>query len=163
MCITLLTALDIEAVAIVTLNGLAIILFLKERGLRKRSMYLTISLAVANTFIAWPLILSIFLLEKECKIWTINLVSIPTKVTGALMLYFPAVSITNLTAISLERMHATFRPFTHRLVKKKVFGAAVAAVWFTAGLFTVIVLLRIRFTRIMLPFYYPCFLHIHCY
>ena len=146
VCIALLTALGIEAIAIVTLNALAIIVFLKERRLRKRSMYLTISLAVADMFNAWPVILWIFSLGKECNIWTINVVSNPTKIAVTLILFcFPAVSITNLTAISLERMHATFRPFTHRLVKKKVFGAAVAAVWFTTGLFAVIIMLQIRF------------------
>ena len=145
VCIALLTALGIEAVAIVTLNTLAIIVFLKERTLCKPSMYLTISLAVADMFNAWPVILWIFLLGKECNIWTINLVFNPTKIAVALNFYFQALSKTNFTAISLERMHATFRPFTHRIVKKKVFGAAVVAVWFTAGLFTVIILLWIRF------------------
>ena len=144
VCIALLTALGIEAVAIVTLNALAIFVFLKERRLRKRSMYLTISLAVADMFNAWPVIWWIFSSGKECNIWTINLVSNP-KIAEALIFYFQALTLTNLTAISLERMHATFRPFTHRLVKKKVFGAAVVSVWFTAGLFTVIISLWIRF------------------
>lgn len=40
----------------------------------------------------------------------------------------------NLAAISLERTHATFRPFKHRLVKRKIFGAVIAVVWITAGL-----------------------------
>ena len=35
----------------------------------------------------------------------------------------------------MERTHATFRPFKHRFIKKKIFGAAVAIVWITAGLF----------------------------
>ena len=147
MCIALLTALGIEAVAIVTLNALAIIVFLKERRLRKPSMYLTINLAVADMFTTCSLILWIFSLgnEDHCNIWTINFVSDPIQITGALLFFFPVVSITNLTAISLERMHATFRPFKHRLVKKKMLGAAVAAVWFTAGMFIVIYLLRIQF------------------
>ena len=33
----------------------------------------------------------------------------------------------------MERTHATFRPFKHRLVKKKIFGAIAAIVWITAG------------------------------
>ena len=149
MCIALLAALGIEAVAIVTLNALAIIVFLKERRLRKRSMYLTISLAVADMFNASCLILWIFSLGNTCNIWTINYLSNPIQITGALLAYFPAVSITNLAVISLERMHATFCPFNHRLIKKKMFGAAVAAVWFTAGLFTVIFFLRIQLNVIL--------------
>ncbi|XP_068734671.1 melanocortin receptor 5-like [Montipora capricornis] len=145
-CISLLTVLGIEAVAIVTLNALAIIVFLKEQSLRgKRSMYLTISLAVADMFVACTLTLWMFSLGNGCNIWTIKFLSNPIEITGALVLYFPAVSMTNLTAISLERMHATFRPFKHRLVKKKMFGAAVVAVWLTAGLFTVIDLSTFNF------------------
>ena len=40
----------IEAVAIVTLNALTIIVYLKERSLRKRSMYLVINQAFADMF-----------------------------------------------------------------------------------------------------------------
>ena len=136
MCIGLLTALGIEAVAIVTLNALAIIVFLKERRLRKRSLYLTISLAVADMLNAWTLIFWILSLGNDCNIFVFD----PVKIAGASPVYSPAVSTINLTAISLERVHATFHPFKHRLVKKKVFGAAVAAVWFTAALLTVIIL-----------------------
>ena len=143
--ISLLTVLGIEAVAIVTLNTLTIIVFLKERSLRcKGSMYLTISLAVADMFVACTLTLWVFALGNDCKIWTINFLFNPIEITGALLFYFPAVSITNLTAISLERMHAKFRPFKHRLIKKKMFGAAVAGVWFTAALFTAIDLSRFK-------------------
>ena len=46
---------------------------------------------------------------------------------------FVSSLIINLGAISLERTHATFRPFKHRLVKKKIFGASAAVVWITAG------------------------------
>ena len=145
VCITLLTTFGIAAIAIVTLNALAIIVFLKERRLRKRSMYLTISLSIADMFNAWSVVICIFSLGNDCNIWTIDYVSNPIQITGALLAYFPTVSITNLTAISLERTHATFRPFTHRLLKKRVFGAAVAAVWFIAALFTVIFSLRIQF------------------
>ena len=114
-----LTVFGIEAVAIVTLNALTIMIFLKERRLRRRSMYLTISLAVADMFDALSLISIswIFILGNDFNSWTINLFGIYV-VLETLIAYFPTVSVTNLAAISLERMHATFRPFKHRLVKK---------------------------------------------
>ncbi|XP_068733543.1 lysophosphatidic acid receptor 3-like [Montipora capricornis] len=145
VCITLLTVLGIEANAIVTLNALAIIVFLKEQRFHKSSIYLTISLAVADMFNVSNLIFSIFSLGNYCNIWTINYLSNPIEITGALFVYFPSVSLTNLTAISLERVHATFRPFMHRLIKKKMLGAAVVAVWLIAAVFTVIISLRIQF------------------
>ena len=135
-CIAWLTVLNIEAVAIVTMNALTIIIYLKERILRKRSMYLVISLAVADMFVTFNLIVHSLVLGNDCNFWKINLFrSFETFICFFSLLYFfPAASVANLAAISLERMHATFRPFKHRLIKKKIFGAAVAGVWFTAAL-----------------------------
>ena len=87
-------------------------------------------------FVAYTLIVDIWLLGDNCNLWTIKTfgsfeISI---VIFSLQYLFPAASVTNLAAISLKRMHATFRPFKHRLLKKKIFGAAVAGVWFTAAL-----------------------------
>ena len=45
-CIAWLTVFMTESVAIVTLNIFTILVFVKNRSLRKRSMYLVISLAV---------------------------------------------------------------------------------------------------------------------
>ena len=42
--------------------------------------------------------------------------------------------MTNLSVISLERMHATFRPYAHLLLKKWSFEASIAFIWFTAVL-----------------------------
>ena len=50
-CIALVTVYGIEAVAIVMLNALTIIVWLKERCLRKCSMYLVINQAVADMFV----------------------------------------------------------------------------------------------------------------
>ena len=60
-CIVGLTILNIEAVAMVTMNALTIIIYLKERTLRKRSMYLVINLAVADMFVTYNVIVEIWL------------------------------------------------------------------------------------------------------
>ncbi|XP_068700807.1 QRFP-like peptide receptor [Montipora foliosa] len=138
-CIAWLTVLSIEAVAIVTMNALTLIIYLKERILRKRSMYLVISLAVADMFVAYNLIVMSLVLGNRCNFWKTNLSFEIGICLSTLAYFFPAASVANLAAISLERMHATFRPFKHRLIKKKIFGAAVAGVWFTAALSTAIV------------------------
>lgn len=144
-CIAWLTVFGIEAVAIVTLNALTIIICLKERSLRgKRGVYLVISWAVADMFVGCSLIYLIFYQGNYCNFWTIDVFETYVGLE-TLIVYFPAVSETNLAVISLERMHATFRPFKHRLVKKKVFGAAVAAVWFTVGVLTASVFSRLLF------------------
>ena len=70
-----LTVLNIEAVAIVTMNALTIIIYLKERILLKRSMYLVISLAVADMFATYNVIVESFVLGNDCicNPWKINL------------------------------------------------------------------------------------------
>ena len=136
-CFAFLTVYGIEAVAIVMLNALAIIVYFKERSLRKRSMYLVINQAVADMFVAATLIFEFLLGGHRCELWTVNRITHFNHflIIAIMVLYtvLPLASLINLGAISLERMHATFRPLKHRLVKKKIFGAAVAIVWITAG------------------------------
>ena len=135
-CIAWLTVFGMEVVAIVTLNVLTILIYLKERSLRKRSMYLVINQAVADMLVAGSVIIGFCNLGSYCKFWTsIKFSNFPSSIVTIVWFHFiPVASVTNLAAISLERMHATFRPFKHRIVKKKMFGVAVATVWITTGL-----------------------------
>ena len=136
-CIPWLTVFGIEAVAVVTLNALVIIIYLRERSLHKRSMYLVINQAVADMFVGGFGISWSWFLGDFSDFWAINYFRVAYLVLMiAFQLFFPLASLLNLAAISLDRTHATFRPFEHRLVKKKIFGAVIAAVWITAGLFT---------------------------
>ena len=143
-CIVWLTMFGMELVAIVTLNVLAIIVFLKEPSLRKPRMYLVINQAVADIFVGGWVILQCRFLGIDCFSWTIFGPSEPfTDVMDIFGDVLPIVSLTNLSAISLERTYATFFPLKHRLVKKKLVGAAVAAVWIATGLSAAITLLTI--------------------
>ncbi|XP_044170958.1 neuropeptide FF receptor 2-like [Acropora millepora] len=143
-CIAWLSVFGMDAVAILTLNALTIIVYLKERSLCKRSMYLLINQAVADMFVATSVFMVFWSLGGHCDFWTINRLSNPFgDVINALRVVFETASIINLAAISLERTHATFRPFKHRLIKKKIFGAAVAIVWITAGLISTILVLKL--------------------
>ncbi|XP_067057839.1 neuromedin-K receptor-like [Acropora muricata] len=133
-CIAWLTVFGIETAAIVALNVLTIIVYLKERRLRKRSMYLVINLAVADMFVGASVISHSWLLGGECDLWTIHYFSVPFFSVLFVLFVFPTASLINLAAIALERTHAAFRPLKHRLLKKKIFGAVIVAVWITAGL-----------------------------
>ncbi|XP_074634173.1 pinopsin-like [Acropora palmata] len=126
-CIAWLTVYGIEDVSVIMLNALTAIIYLRERSLRNRSMYLVINLAIADILIGGLLILHVWFVGSDCNFWTSDL-NVPTNlVIIAVYRVFPLASATNLAAISLERTHATFRPFAHRLIKKKIFGAAVVA------------------------------------
>ena len=129
-CIIWFTVFTAESVAIVTVNLLAILLFIKNRSLRTRSMYLVISLTVADLLVG--VLFGGFVqfgLLRRCGLIKLNLswkVIIPLQIFFGV---FPLASLTNIAVISLERFHATFRPFRHRLIKRWVCVVAIAFVW----------------------------------
>lgn len=43
-------------------------------------------------------------------------------------------SLSNITIIAKKRMHSTFRPFKHSVLKKSVYGVIAAVVWVKNGL-----------------------------
>jgi len=53
-----------------------------------------------------------------------------------------------MTIIALERVHATYRPFKHRLLKKWHYGVIIAVVWITAGLVIVTYVLLGLFSKL---------------
>ena len=125
-CIAWLTVFGIEAVAMVTLNALVIIIYLRERSLRQRSMYLVINQAVADMFVGGFVIIQCESLGSSCDFSSIDSARIAfSALIFVFEFLFPLASLLNLTAISLDRTHATFRPFKHRLFKKKIFGAKI--------------------------------------
>ncbi|XP_067029964.1 trace amine-associated receptor 8b-like [Acropora muricata] len=168
-CIPMVIVFGMESVAIVTLNALTIIVYLKEYGLRKRSMYLVINLAFVDMLVAGCAITECWFVGGYCKFWTMKSFNLPSFIVITLWFHvIPLASVTNLAAMSLERMHATFRPFQHRLIKKKMFGAAVAIVWITTGLCSAIgvlvvfdpfsVKLNLGFFTLYLSFFLFCLL-----
>ena len=136
-CIIWFTVFTAEFVAIITVNLLAIILFIKNRGLRTRSMYLVISLTGADVLVGLQTgCYAQFDFLRGCRLIKLNL-SMEVIISLSVFYYFfPFVSLTNIAVISLERFHATFRPFNHRLIKRWVYVVAITVVW----VFPVIVL-----------------------
>ena len=128
-CIIWFTVFTAEFVAIVTVNLLAIILFIKNRNLRTRSMYLVISLTVADMLVG---VLdggfTQFVFPQGCRLIKLNLSSEVSIALRSFDFFFPIVSLTNIAVISLERFHATFRPFRHRLIKRWVYVIAITVV-----------------------------------
>ena len=119
-CVPWLAVLLILFLAIILLNLITIIVYLTNRSLRKRSTYLMINLAIAD------MLAGVFAIDdfrfvgvNFCNLWEDNV---------------PVASVTNISAISLERFHATFLPFRHRVMQKWIYGLIVAVIWVTAGL-----------------------------
>ena len=127
-CIPWFAVLSIECLAIIILNITTIIVFVKQRQLQRKSTYLIIHLAIADLLvgaISGPM--QVYAIMAECygKIWDITF----SRISLAIRPFFPFASLVNLAFISLERVHATYRPFKHRLIKKWVYGLVIAFIY----------------------------------
>ena len=127
-CIPWFAVLSMECLAIVILNITTIIVFVKQRQLQRKSTYLIIHLAIADLLvgaISGPM--QVYAIMAECygKIWDITF----SRISLAIRPFFPFASLVNLAFISLERVHATYRPFKHRLIKKWVYGLVIAFIY----------------------------------
>ena len=130
-----------ESVAIVTLNLCTIIVFMRNRNLRKRSTYLVINLAVIDMFVGGPVVFNLFFWPGvHCNLWKWHSIAQGTNISVRQILtsLFPIASLTNITIIALERVHATFYALRHRVLKKWVYRFIIAGVWVISGLLAIV-------------------------
>ena len=117
-------------------NLVTIIVFVRNRNLRKRSTYLLINLAVADMISGGSagIYLAYYYRLNHCKLWRWHSSEDwEYYILFILRLLFPIASLTSITAISLERFHATSWPLKHRVIKKRNYALIIALVWVTAG------------------------------
>ena len=130
-CIPWLVVLIIECMAIVILNTITVVVFVKtKRQLQRRSTYLIIHLAMVDLLVgvvSGPLQIEIGM-SQFCPLWKEKTIS-SQHLSFAFVYLFSSTSLTNLTAISLERLHATFCPLRHRFVRKWVYRAIIIVIW----------------------------------
>ena len=148
-CITWFAAFLAVAVAIVTVNLLSIILFIKNSNLRTRGMYLVINLTVVDILVGGLSTINLLLIMTHigCKTVIVRLPVEGINIVESVFFWFPLTSLTNITVISLERMHATFRPFRHRVIKKWVYGVTICVVWVLAGMISTGIMLLSLFGK----------------
>ena len=135
-CIPWLVVLIIECLAIVILNIITIAVFVKKkRQLQRRSTYLIIHLAIVDLLVgavSGPLQIEIGM-SQFCPLWNYRRKTVWSHLLSfAFVHLFSFTSLTNLIAISLERLHATFCPFRHRFVRKWVYRAIIIVIWLIA-------------------------------
>ena len=120
----------IESVAIVAVNILSIIIFMKHRNLRTRAMFLVINLTIADMLVGGLSSIPLYnLLGLGCDIVNISLTKKGYNIIFFFFYWFLLSSLTSIAAISLDQLHATLRPFRHRVIKTWVYGVTVAGVW----------------------------------
>ena len=156
-CFTWLSLLITESIIIVTFNVVTIIIFTRNRSLRTRGMYLVINLAVADAMSGGFSECMLFVyLGGRCDFWKYNLTGNWRKLSVAIELLFPVSSVTAIVAISLQQLHAIFRPFQHRVIKKWVYGVAIAIVWIAAALISTLQHLKINHLTLWISFTSIC-------
>ena len=139
-CIPWLVVLIIECLAIVILNIITTVVFVKKkRQLQRRSTYLIIHLAIVDLLVgvvSGPLQIKHRMAlntELRCPLWKFRRDNIwSNRLSFAFAHLFSFASLTNLIAISLERLHATFCPFRHRFVRKWVYRVIIIFIWLIA-------------------------------
>ena len=107
----------------------------KKRQLQRRSTYLIIHLAIVDLLVgavSGPLQIEIGM-SQFCPLWNYRQKTISSQhLSFAFVYLFSSASLTNLIAISLERLHVTFCSFRHRFVKKWVYRAIIIVIWLIA-------------------------------
>ena len=127
-CIPWFAVLSVERLAIVILNITTIIVFVKQRQLQRKSTYLIIHLAIADLLvgaISGPMQVHAFMALCYDEVWDITF----SRISLAIRPFFLFASLVNLAFISLERVHAIYRPFKHRLIKKWLYRLVIAFIY----------------------------------
>jgi len=107
--------------------------------------------AVYNLFY-WPGVFCNLWKWHSIEVWTVYFITV-------LMRLFVFGSFMNIAIIALERLHATFFPFRHRVLKKWVYRLIIAAVWVSSGLVTTAYILLLQFDES----YYFAYLYVTCF
>ena len=110
-CIPWAIVLTAECLAIVILNIITIIVFVKQREQRRRSTYLIIHLSIVDVLAgaaSGPLLIE-HRIAEYCHLWKFDFNGNPKLLyLKSVFGFFPVISLINLAVISLERPHATF-------------------------------------------------------
>ena len=157
-CITWFAVFLTVSVAIVIVNLLSIILFMKNTNLRTRAMYLVINLTVADMFVGVISFLYAIIqlyASRKCAIVKIFLTSKETVTMAFLFCWFPLTSLTSIAVISLDRLHATFRPFRHRFITENVYWVTIFAIWVLPAMVSVTLSLFLAFWNELQRYYFP--------
>ena len=133
-CIPWLPVVILECLAIVILNIITIIVFVKQRQLRRQSTYLIIHLAIVDLLVgavSGPLLIDERFYACDLQKFPASSYNWSIHLMFAVQHLFPVTSLVNLVFVSLERLHATLRPFRHRFVKKWIYGVIITVIWLT--------------------------------
>ena len=140
-----------EFILILTINAFTIIAFVRKCHLRKRSTYLIINLTVADLLVGavtGPLDRYASDIKAESEYGF----SWRAFVVVTLTYIFSGTSLSYLSLISLERLHATLYPFRHCLIGKRVYFTIIICCWSLALLLSSLFSVLHMFVKAAIPY-----------
>ena len=135
------TCFSVMAFLIIVGNSLTIATLLRKK-FRKRPQFLLISLAFADLLVGCANTLYVIVLTMY-RLFAYRLFAL-SFAFDMLDLLAGLSSIFHLAVISLERLHATLRPFRHRQLSLKAYWVAIATPWVLSSSVSTLMLTRFR-------------------
>ena len=104
-------------------------------------MYLVINLTVADMLVGgFSMIGLLLFLGTGCDSETNTRSTSGMYITSVFVFYwFPMTSLANIAVISLDRLHATFLPFKHRVIQTWVYWVTAVCVWGSAAMVSTLI------------------------
>ena len=145
----------LEAIIIVVLNMFTIIVFTKDRHLRKRSTYLLINLSAADVGVGGLVIpTAVFRWGNTYSLWNIEMTPALLFSTYGVDTLFFGCSLTFLASISVERLYAARSPMRHRSMTGLTYKIWMSCVWLASFLYATVVVLFLLYDIIGLQIWY---------
>ena len=135
-CIPWIVVLISECVAIVVLNLITMAVFMTQRQMQRRGTYILILNLTMTDLLAGVISgsLQIERIGEQCDSWeyTFDVSSWADLTKFAFLHIFSFASFANLAVISVERVHATYRPSRHLFMNRRVYYVTIAIIWLIA-------------------------------
>ena len=145
----------VEAIITVVPNMLTIIIFTKDRLVRKRSTYLLINLSAADMGVGGLVIpITVFRRGNTYGLWNVEMT--PAwfiSLYGVDTLFF-GCSLLLLVSISIERLHATRNPMRHRSMTALAYKVWMSCIWVVCVIFACVVFLFLLYDILRLHIWY---------
>ena len=129
--IAVVTVFMFESGLIVMGNVLTLIIFAREKKLRKKSLFLVMNMALADVMLgAVSLPLWVYFVEGPYyQLWTAKTNAATFYSTYFLDATFSQSSLISAVFISCERFYAIYWPLKHKTLSTRAYGIAIFMVW----------------------------------
>ena len=145
----------LEGIIIVLLNMFTIIVFTKDRHVRKRSSYLLINLSAADMGVGGLVIPNaVFRRGNTYGLWNVEMTPALFFSTYGVDTLFFGCSLAFLVSISVERLYATRNPMRHRSMTGLAYKIWMSCIWVASSICTSAIVLFLFYDIMGLQIWY---------